>query len=445
MSNYKGNKKDGLGRIGPALVLLVILVIAAYAVYKLFFIPGPVVKGMDEFNFLPVSKTVKLSSANIKSIEISIYKDGKKVDLLRDAPGTAEKMYALEIKPKYLGLNDGKAVITIRAKAGIFKKVQYDIESIIDTVPPTLDVTKTTSVVDRGSAGFAVLRSAGADSVYIKLVDKTKSTEYKAFTAYKIPDEPGSQTESSYYVFFPAPYNIGSQSVYYAVARDKAGNENITALQTEIKIKTYTKSSINIDDSFINKVISSLLNEVNIDDPESAFRKVNEEWRRQSLIRLIDLAQKPEPRILWNGRLLQMKNSKVMASYGDERTYIYKGKTISNSVHLGYDLASTQNAPVEAANTGIVRLAGDLSIYGNTVIIDHGLGLMSLYGHLSVIMVKEGQKVEKGEIIARTGATGLAGGDHLHFGVLIHGYEVSPLYWLDQYWIQVNILDLMTG
>jgi murein DD-endopeptidase MepM/ murein hydrolase activator NlpD len=133
-----------------------------------------------------------------------------------------------------------------------------------------------------------------------------------------------------------------------------------------------------------------------------------------------------------------------MAVYGDERTYLYDDKEISRSVHLGFDLASFSNAPVEAANTGIVRFADDLSIYGNTVIIDHGLGLMSLYGHLSTIVVKEGQAIKKGDIIAKTGATGLAGGDHLHFGILIHGYEVSPLYWWDAKWIKTSVLDRMS-
>jgi len=96
---------------------------------------------------------------------------------------------------------------------------------------------------------------------------------------------------------------------------------------------------------------------------------------------------------------------------------------------------------VDAANSGIVRFAGDLGIYGNTVIIDHGLGLMSLYGHLSTILVKEGQAINKGEIIAKTGSTGLAGGDHLHFGILMHGYEVTPLPWWDAHWIKVNVLE----
>jgi murein DD-endopeptidase MepM/ murein hydrolase activator NlpD len=160
---------------------------------------------------------------------------------------------------------------------------------------------------------------------------------------------------------------------------------------------------------------------------------------------LIDISRKTESSMLWKDSFIQLSNSKVMARYGDKRTYRYKDKVISKSVHLGYDLASYSHAPVAASNSGFVRFAGDLSIYGNTIIIDHGLGLMSLYGHLSIITVKEGQQVEKGDIIAKTGSTGLAGGDHLHFGILVQGYEVSPLYWWDQHWIQVNILDTLAG
>ena len=133
-----------------------------------------------------------------------------------------------------------------------------------------------------------------------------------------------------------------------------------------------------------------------------------------------------------------------MAKYGDERTYLYKGNKISKSAHLGYDLASYSKAPVEAANSGIVIFSADLSIYGSTVIIDHGLGLMSLYGHLSALTVEKGDRVKRGDMIGKTGATGLAGGDHLHFGRLRHGYEVSPVYWWDRNWIKIHILDYLT-
>ena len=107
--------------------------------------------------------------------------------------------------------------------------------------------------------------------------------------------------------------------------------------------------------------------------------------------------------------------------------------------HLGYDLAVTRRYPVGAANSGTVVFAGSLGIYGNTVIIDHGFGLCSLYSHLSSVAAASGDAVTKGGILGRTGETGLAIGDHLHYGVYVHGVAVLPLEWWDAKWIRDNI------
>jgi murein DD-endopeptidase MepM/ murein hydrolase activator NlpD len=106
---------------------------------------------------------------------------------------------------------------------------------------------------------------------------------------------------------------------------------------------------------------------------------------------------------------------------------------------MGVDLASTTNASVEAANHGIVAYAGYLGIYGNFVIIDHGFGFFTLYGHLNSIDVKKGQAVRKGDVMGHTGSSGLAGGDHLHFGMLIGGQFVNPQEWWDAHWIADNV------
>ena len=83
--------------------------------------------------------------------------------------------------------------------------------------------------------------------------------------------------------------------------------------------------------------------------------------------------------------------------------------------------------------------AGELGIYGQCVLIDHGLGVSSLYGHLSRIDVSLGQAVEKAEAIGLSGATGLAGGDHLHFAMLVSGTYVDPIEWWDPKWVEINI------
>ncbi len=112
---------------------------------------------------------------------------------------------------------------------------------------------------------------------------------------------------------------------------------------------------------------------------------------------------------------------------------------MDTAVHLGYDLASLKHSPVPAANSGVVVFAAPLTIYGNTVVVDHGLGLQTLYGHLSSIEVKEGDQVKQGQALGRTGITGLAVGDHLHYEVLIGGVSVTPVEWWDGRWIRDHI------
>jgi murein DD-endopeptidase MepM/ murein hydrolase activator NlpD len=112
---------------------------------------------------------------------------------------------------------------------------------------------------------------------------------------------------------------------------------------------------------------------------------------------------------------------------------------VDEQVHQGEDLASLINSPVPAANNGVVVLAEPLGIYGNVVMIDHGMGVCSMYGHLSRIDVKAGERVEKGQPVGLTGTTGLAGGDHLHYSVLVDGYFVNPVEWWDAHWFKDQV------
>jgi murein DD-endopeptidase MepM/ murein hydrolase activator NlpD len=172
---------------------------------------------------------------------------------------------------------------------------------------------------------------------------------------------------------------------------------------------------------------------------------VNKRLRKENEDRIADITSKSTPSILWSGAFTQLSNSKVEANFADLRTYTYNGQSIDTAYHLGYDLSVTKRYPVEAANSGQVVFAGDLGIYGNTVILDHGIGLFTLYSHLSAIDVKEGESVKQKQILGRTGETGLAGGDHLHYGVYLHGVAVLPVEWWDPKWIADNIQPKLEG
>jgi murein DD-endopeptidase MepM/ murein hydrolase activator NlpD len=177
--------------------------------------------------------------------------------------------------------------------------------------------------------------------------------------------------------------------------------------------------------------------------PIETFMYVNTKLREENDAAIREICKTSNPRQLWEGTFLRMKDAAPMALFGDKRKYQSQGKVVGESVHMGVDLASTANAPVEAANNGIVAYAGYLGIYGNFVMIDHGFGFFTIYGHLNSIDVKKGQEVKKGDVIAHTGSTGLAGGDHLHFGMLIGGQFVNPQEWWDAHWIADNVTKKM--
>jgi murein DD-endopeptidase MepM/ murein hydrolase activator NlpD len=143
--------------------------------------------------------------------------------------------------------------------------------------------------------------------------------------------------------------------------------------------------------------------------------------------------------LYWQGAFLRLPNSAPRAGFADQRDYIYQNANVDRQVHLGVDLASLAHSPVPAANAGKVVLAEDVGIYGRTVAIDHGFGLVSLYSHLSHIEVQVGQEVAKGEILGKTGTTGMAAGDHLHYSMLVHDTFVNPIEWWDEHWINDNV------
>jgi murein DD-endopeptidase MepM/ murein hydrolase activator NlpD len=152
------------------------------------------------------------------------------------------------------------------------------------------------------------------------------------------------------------------------------------------------------------------------------------------------LAAETAPEPLWDGPFRQLGNSQVESGFADHRTYLHEGQEVDQQIHLGFDLASTANAPILASNTGRVVFADYLGIYGNCVIVDHGMGLQSLYAHLSSISVSAGDSVTSDDQLGLSGRTGLAGGDHLHFAILLQGWPITPMEWWDSHWIDDRIM-----
>jgi peptidase M23-like protein len=306
--------------------------------------------------------------------------------------------------------------------------------------PPRLAVLSTKHYVNHGGSEMVVYRATPSD---VRSGVRVGDLEYPGFPASGA-GMAGADPAISV-AFFALLHDQPIDSPIAAFARDETGNEVKVSFVDNVFPKPFKKSRIEIDDKFMNRVVPDILEhspELKLtapapDTPEmlAAFLKVNGDLRKINTDQIAAMAAKTSPARLWEGPFVQLGNSQVEASFADRRTYIYKGKEIDRQTHLGFDLAVTEHVPVAAANSGTVLNASWLGIYGNCVIIDHGMGVQSLYGHLMSFDVKVGDKVSRGQTIGRSDSTGLAGGDHLHFTMLVGGRMVTPVEWWDPHWI----------
>src|SRR5947207_1793947 len=226
------------------------------------------------------------------------------------------------------------------------------------------------------------------------------------------------------------------------LAADVAGNARRVDLGVKVTPRRFAEKTMPVTDDFLSRKVPELLAANDLDqsgDLVEGYLRINRELRAKTEVRVRQMCRDSAPTPLWQDAFLRLPNSAPLSGFADRRTYVHDGKTIDQQTHLGFDLASLRGSPVPAANAGRVVFAGALGIYGNTVVIDHGLGVFSLYGHLSEVGVKPGAAVGRGDPIGKTGDTGLAAGDHLHFSIMIHGVHVDPVEWWDAHWMRDHV------
>ncbi len=249
------------------------------------------------------------------------------------------------------------------------------------------------------------------------------------------------------FALFGAPYLLADASAFRLVARDELGNESTRFFLSDLEPSPLRTSTIRLDGAFMARVTSAIMAETpELEDRGSVLENylmLNGELRQINAAQLIQLAEGSAPRQLWSGPFRQMRNTTVTDRFATRREYLYEGRVVDTQDHLGFDLASRVQDDVPAANAGVVVLAEYFGIYGNTVVVDHGYGLQTLYSHLSRVDVEVGDEVAPGELLGLTGQTGLAGGDHLHFAILLGGLPVNPLEWFDARWIRDHIGSIL--
>ena len=439
-------------------LFLPLLILGALAFLSLTLLEWrpPEAEWVNETPYLGLKGNLKITASDrgrgIRRIEV-IYRGRRRVTIFsKDYPrGRLPKRVDLEVpfEPRRLGIRDGKGKMVILIEDGSYlwagrgnrARVEYDVT--VDTIPPSIEIISTDHVVLQG----------GSEAVVYRTSPDTETTGVEVdghlFRAYRNPfDDTDLRT---YIALFSYPYNLKRGKPIFIVAEDRAGNVAKRGLNVLVKPKNYRRRVIDIRDGFLQRKLPEIISSSGLKETGNLlkdFLLVNHDLRRKNEERIKRLTSRSTPRPLWKGGFIYLKNAKVEANFADFRTYRYRGRKVDEAYHLGYDLASLKRAPVPASNNGRVVFTGYNGIYGNTVIIDHGLGLFTLYSHLSSIDVEEGDTVERGQIIGRTGDTGLAGGDHLHFAVILSGTYVTPIEWWDPMWVRNRItrrMELLKG
>ena len=306
---------------------------------------------------------------------------------------------------------------------------------------PQVAVVSMHHFVNHGGSEMVVFRATPNDvAAGVRVGERT----YKAYPGTAV----GIQDPNVRVAVYALLHDQDLNTPMKVFATDEAGNTTTADIPSQVFPKTFRKSRIDVPDPFLQRVVPAILENSpdfarEVADPNdllAAFLKVNGGLRQKNAETIAALADESAPEMLWQGVFQQLGGSKVESSFADHRTYFHDGKEIDQQVHLGFDLAVTAAVPIVAAGRGRVVHADYLGIYGNCVILDHGLGVQSLYAHLSSMDVKVGDTVDKGQQLGRSGMTGLAGGDHLHFTMLVGGQPVNAVDWWSAQWMEDRLL-----
>lgn len=443
-------KKDK--KLNPWVFILPILIIVLFGAWQLilrFEGEAPEIQMTDFPTAVGTSRdlsfTVSDSKSGLRKIWVGILQNGKETVLLEkeipqkgflDGSDVMEFPVEFNLVPRDIGMSDGEAVLRISVWDYSWHdwwhgNVAYMEETLlVDTKPAQIEVLSNAHNISQGGSGLIVYRlSEACPQSGVQVGDNF----FPGMAGY-------FQDPLVYVCMFALGFDQGTDTALSVTASDVAGNQSKAGFYNHIQKKRFNSDTINVSDGFLERKLP----EFNVDgaetlSPVEQYLKINGEMRRDNFNTIVGITRMSDPVMYWHGKFDRMPGSATRAGFAETRDYTYKGKKIDRQTHLGIDLASTANSQVPAANSGRVAFTGKIGIYGNTVIIDHGFGLFSLYAHLSSISVTEGQILEKGEMLGRTGTTGMAGGDHLHFSILVYNTFVSPIEWWDGAWIENNI------
>ena len=381
------------------------------------------------------SWSVVLSQQDLEAVIV------EKTFEVQQAPASQTAEIELSTLKQQFGLRDGefriRVQVTDQPNLRFFDRTTAAARMFtLDSLPPALHVRSGKHYIRQGGAQI-ILYSTGSERPHTSGV-RVGDRSFRGFLVQ--PPE-----QNRYAALIGLDYRHSAETPIRAWAEDLAGNRSELSVPHQILRAGFRQRRLNISDQFISKVAAEIFSRVSevsaAPTPAETFVRINRHLREINHQQIEKLTSNSQDHLLFDTPFMQMANTQVEAAFADERDYIYEGEVIDHQTHLGFDLASLARSPVDCANDGKVVWAGYLGIYGHCVLVDHGLGLVSLYGHLSSLDTRAGDVVKKGQSLGRTGETGLAGGDHLHFTTLVQGVPVNPQEWWDPKWVRQQVFD----
>ncbi len=445
-------RKKSSNSSGVVLFLFALVIGGALYLYNsvMFEREAPEISLENTSGFWNLKQPLKITIndlSGLKAYRVVLQAKDKEETLLSEQFLVPKESAVLEVKPprSAYALKDENIKIIVEAtdasKWNFFSgnSTRKEYSFTVDKKRPQVATISHSYKISKGGSALVIFKAKDANLKSL-VIETNFNKEFKPQPFYK----------DGYYISLIAWPVTQENFKATIVAKDLAGNVTKSYIPLYLKNRNYKVSKIRITDKFLKGKIAELAEEFEetqgVQDPIEQFKIINEDVRAKNEALIHDITSKTSDEILKSFKIRKMyplKNAKVVASFGDHRKYSYDGEYISESYHLGLDLASNAMAKIKPQNGGEVVYADYNGLYGNMPIIDHGLGLYTLYGHCSSVKVSSGEHVNAKTTIANTGKSGYAMGDHLHFGVLVQGIEVRPQEWMDKKWIKLNITDVI--
>ncbi len=444
--------KGGFTRKLLLLLSVTVIVVLGTAAFILFETENPTLVLEKEIRFLGTNVELPFrvsdTKSGINSVVIAIEQNGTTTQLFnrvfqrqawlkKAGPPSANETVTIDAKKA--NVQDGQATLIISVRDFSLNGMLKGNETVkrlpvnIDTKPPRVSVSHAQRYIRPGGSGIVTYTVSEPAQRHGVVIDDFFYQGY-----------PLGSKGKNFIAYIALPWNAPAPETTKVIAVDEAGNEGKGVFSTIYKKTKFKSDKINVSKGFLKRKIPEFEEHY----PEMTgtmiekYLYANNSLRQSNAQSIKDACAHPIEQQLWYDKFIRMPGSNK-AGYADQRTYFHQGRPIDNQTHLGIDIASTARVAIKAANKGKVIYADFLGIYGNMIILDHGQGVFSLYSHLSRIDTTVDTLVDKDAVIGHSGATGMAGGDHLHFSMLIHGIFVTPIEWWDQHWIEVNINDII--